>query len=142
MLNPKDYPKEKTAGMHGNANARKFAFAKGLRREMTETETILWQKLKGKQLDDLKFRRQHPFGRFVLDFYCHSIKLCVEIDGGVHTERMNVEYDAVRTEMLNDNGIAEIRFTNEDVTQNIEIVLQKIIKKVNELKSKEEKQNN
>lgn len=125
------------SGMHGNATGRKFAFAKGLRREMTETEAILWTKLQRKQLEGLKFRRQHPFGRFVLDFYCHSLKLCVEIDGGVHQKRMNAEYDAVRTEILKDNGIEEIRFTNKEVKQNLEIVLQKILNKANEIKSKD-----
>lgn len=138
MTSEKDNNPRKV-GMHGNATGRKFAFAKELRREMTETEAILWTKLQRKQLKGLKFRRQHPFGRFILDFYCHSLKLCVEIDGGVHQKRMNAEYDVVRTKMLNDNGIEEIRFINREVKQNLGIVLQKIINKAKEIKSNEEK---
>ena len=60
MSKTKNYAQEKSAGIHGNASARKFKFARGLRESMTETEIILWQKLKGKQLEGLKFRRQHP----------------------------------------------------------------------------------
>jgi 5-methyltetrahydrofolate--homocysteine methyltransferase/ATP-dependent helicase HrpA len=138
MSKPKNYAQEKSAGMHGNASARKFKFARGLRKSMTETETILWSKLKNKQLEGLKFRRQHPYGRFVLDFYCHSLKLCVKIDGEVHQEKMNVEYDVVRTKMLKDNGIEELRFTNQEVKQNLEIVLDEILKKSKQIKSKKE----
>jgi len=139
MHKSKDYTNQENIGMRGNASARKFAFAQGLREEMTETELILWSKLRAKQLANLKFRRQHPYNRFVLNFHCHSLKLSIEIDGGVHKKRMNAEYDLVRTQVLKDNGIKEIRFTNQQVKQNIETVLQIIENKAQELKSKTEK---
>lgn len=61
-----------------------------------------------------KFRRQHPFGRFILDFYCHEKKLAIEIDGGYHLDEAQQQYDALRTEYLREMGVREIRFSNEE----------------------------
>jgi very-short-patch-repair endonuclease len=73
-----------------------------------------------------KFRRQHPIERFIIDFYCAELKLCIEIDGASHLEEDQQEYDAARTEYLESIGRKVIRFTNEDVRYNINAVIQEI----------------
>jgi adenine-specific DNA-methyltransferase len=73
-------------------------YAKLLRKEQTLAEMILWGKLRNRGLLDLKFRRQHPIGRYIVDFFCSSKDLIVEVDGGVHAERK--VYDRLRTEWL------------------------------------------
>ena len=103
-----------------------LARARELRREMTPQERKLWQHLRGKQLYGMKFRRQHPIHRFILDFYCHQHELVVEIDGHSHFEPAQQEYDQARTEWLTHYGLRVIRFTNRDVDTNIEGVLDEI----------------
>jgi very-short-patch-repair endonuclease len=101
--------------------------ARELRRKATDAEKYLWSLLRNRQLAGYKFRRQHPLGRFVLDFYCHEAKLCVELDGGQHAEPAQADYDRERTVWLNREGIRVIRFWNTDVFNNIEGVLQSIL---------------
>jgi very-short-patch-repair endonuclease len=101
--------------------------ARELRRKATDAEKYLWSLLRNRQLAGYKFRRQHPLGRFVLDFYCHEAKLCVELDGGQHAEPAQADYDRERTVWLNREGIRVIRFWNTDVLNNIEGVLQSIL---------------
>jgi very-short-patch-repair endonuclease len=101
--------------------------ARELRRKATDAEKYLWSLLRNRQLAGYKFRRQHPLGRFVLDFYCHEAKLCVELDGGQHAEPAQADYDRERTAWLNQEGIRVIRFWNTDVLNNIEGVLQSIL---------------
>jgi very-short-patch-repair endonuclease len=103
--------------------------AKELRWPMTPAEAALWERLKKKQLHGLKFRRQHPVHHFILDFYCHAHQLVVEADGGIH--RQQQVYDAARTEWLTQRGFKVIRFTNEEILNDIETVLQKIAKACN-----------
>ena len=98
--------------------------AKKLRKEMTPAEQKLWQHLRNRHLFELKFRRQHPVGRFILDFYCHEHLLIVEVDGGIH--ELQSERDQMRTEWLQQQGYRVIRFKNEDVIFNIEGVLTEI----------------
>jgi very-short-patch-repair endonuclease len=100
------------------------------RREMTPAERKLWESLKGHQLDGLKFRRQHPVGSFVLDFYCPSRKLAVELDGGVHEEQE--DHDDARTEKLGEYGYRVIRFRNEEVFDDLDSVLARILAAANE----------
>jgi imidazole glycerol-phosphate synthase subunit HisF len=97
--------------------------AKRLRRKMTRPESILWQKLRGKKFDTLKFRRQHPVDQFIADFYCHKLQLIVEVDGSIHNLHEIIETDNGRTHMLKSMGIAIIRFSNEDIINNLESVL-------------------
>jgi very-short-patch-repair endonuclease len=97
-----------------------------LREEMTDGEGKLWQALRGEQIRGMRFRRQHAIGRFILDFYCPKHKLAVEVDGAVHDEANQAEYDAVRTETLNQHGIRVIRVRNEDVQHDIWGVLERI----------------
>jgi very-short-patch-repair endonuclease len=98
--------------------------AKKLRWQMTPAETKLWDRLKNKQLHGLKFRRQHPLHHFILDFYCHAHRLVVEVDGGIHASQR--DYDEARSEWLSQRGFRVIRFTNEEVLNDIEGVLGRI----------------
>jgi very-short-patch-repair endonuclease len=103
-----------------------FEKARKLRKSMTESEQLLWQHLKKRQLNGFKFRRQHPMAKFIADFYCHSVKLVIEVDGGIHRIKDRKEYDILRTNELDQLGVTVIRFTNEEVENNIELVLKKI----------------
>ena len=94
--------------------------AKTLRRAMTQPERMLWALLRRNQLG-LHFRRQHPIGPFVLDFYCAAAKLCVEIDGPSHAERK--EYDQRRTDWLAGEGVRVLRFSTEEVETRSAVVL-------------------
>jgi very-short-patch-repair endonuclease len=85
--------------------------AKQLRKTLTPAEQQLWQALRGGKLAGLKFRRQHPVGNFILDFYCAAHKLVVEVDGGIHETQ--IEYDAARTTELESYGYTIVRFMNE-----------------------------
>lgn len=103
-----------------------LARARELRRPLTPQEAKLWQRLRNKQLYGIKFRHQHPIFRFILDFFCYSHKLVIEIDGDSHAEPNQQLYDQARTEWLEQRGLHIIRFTNRDVDTNIEGVLSKI----------------
>jgi very-short-patch-repair endonuclease len=100
--------------------------ARALRSTMTDAEQLLWYCLRRKQLGGFRFRRQHPFEMFVLDFYCCETKLAIELDGGQHNEPEGIARDTVRTEFLAEHGIQVIRFWNNDVFTNLEGVLQQI----------------
>jgi very-short-patch-repair endonuclease len=101
------------------------AAARRLRQNMTPAEQTLWQALKGRQLAGLKFRPQHPVGPFILDFYCPARKLVVELDGGVHDEQVN--YDEARARQLNDYGYRVLRFRNQEVLNDLDSVLERIL---------------
>ena len=92
----------------------------------TPTERMLWKELKGKQLEGYRFRQQHGFGPYVLDFYCPSLRLCIELDGEIHTEDRVKQKDEERTIFLKENRIKVLRFRNEEVEQNINDVLERI----------------
>ena len=98
--------------------------ARQMRTEPTLAEKQLWQRLKNKQLLGFKFRRQQVIDRFIVDFYCHEIKLVIEVDGEIHNYTQ-VE-DAIRQEFLESLGLRVVRFKNEDVLLRIEGVLEEI----------------
>jgi very-short-patch-repair endonuclease len=98
-----------------------------LRNEPTHAEAILWQYLKGSQLAERKFRRQHSVGYFVLDFYCPSERLAIELDGGVHDNQEQQDYDNERTMALETLDLTVIRFRNEMIFDNIDVVLNTIL---------------
>jgi len=102
--------------------------AKRLRYNLTPAEQLLWQALKGKQLNGLKFRRQHPLGSFVADFFCAKHKLIIELDGAVHDQQ--IEYDDARTQKLKEFGYRVIRFRNHEVSANLDAVLEQILEAV------------
>jgi very-short-patch-repair endonuclease len=118
--------KKKTSRFRGTTPEIETA-ARRLRQNMTPSEKKLWQALKGKQLDGLKFRAQHPVGRFILDFYCPACKLVVELDGGVHDAQAN--YDQIREQHLRDYGYRIIRFRNQEVLDDLSSVLEHIAEK-------------
>jgi very-short-patch-repair endonuclease len=104
--------------------------ARILRKNMNNYEKLIWEKLKGKQVCGLRFRRQHPINIFIADFYCHEVRLVVEIDGEIHDQQE--EYDDGRSAEMERFGIKVIRFTNDEVKKSIEKVINKIEKVVNE----------
>ena len=113
---------------HYGAKPGIFAKASELRKNMTEAEKILWYRLRNRKLNGLKFRRQHPIDRFVADFFCVEKELVIEIDGGIHNETNIKERDENRTYELEKFGLKVIRFSNEEVINEIEKVLEQIIK--------------
>jgi very-short-patch-repair endonuclease len=113
-------------GMYHGANANSQSKASDLRKRRTKAELILWESLKTEKVLNCKFRQQHPIVQFIVDFYSHSIKLVIEVDGDVHNSEETKEYDENRTIFLNDLGITVIHFTNELVEQNIEKVVSDI----------------
>lgn len=96
------------------------------KKRSTDAESLLWQHLRGKQLEGYKFRRQHIIADFIVDFVCLSCKLIVEIDGGYHNDPDIAQADKYRTELLTQSGFKVIRFTNEEVIGDVERVLSKI----------------
>ena len=103
-----------------------FSRAKHLRENMTDTEILLWEELKKKKLLGYKFRRQHPISNYILDFYCHKLKLVIEIDGGYHNHFKQRELDKERTEILEFQGLKVLRFANEEVVENLSSVIKEI----------------
>lgn len=100
--------------------------ARRLRREMSPPETWLWQRLRDKRLLGLKFRRQHPIGPWIVDFYCVALRLAVEVDGAFHSEGDGPERDRQRDAWLAGQGIRVIRFRAADVMQRMNQVLASI----------------
>src|SRR4051812_38657198 len=101
--------------------------ARAMRHEPAPAEKKLWQRLRDRQLNGLKFRRQHPVGRnFIADFYCHDAKLVIELDGESHGDRDR--YDARRSKRLERDGLRVIRFLNDDVFWHLDAVLEEILR--------------
>jgi very-short-patch-repair endonuclease len=102
----------------------KQQIAAELRHNMTPAELTLWQALKSKKHQGLRFRRQQPMFGFIADFYCHELRLVIEVDGEVHDA--NHEYDNARDEILNAHGIRVLRFKNRQVINELSKVLASI----------------
>lgn len=107
------------------ADGHLFAMARQLRLHETEAEKLLWSRLCNKQLG-VKFRRQHPIYNYVVDFYCHSGRLVIEVDGLVHSTREAELNDKVRTQAFTEFNIEVMRFTNDEVLFEMETVLHKV----------------
>ena len=97
--------------------------ARGLRRNQTDAERALWQHLRGKRLQGFKFRRQHPYGRYILDFVCLEARLVIELDGGQHQGSVN---DRERDAWLQAQGFQILRFWNHDVLTQPDTVLERL----------------
>lgn len=110
---------------HKRTTPKIFFRAKELRKVQTPTEQKLWAHLRNHRLNGLGFRRQHALGPFIVDFCCPMYKGIVEVDGSQHLEQN--EYDEARTKWLNDHGWKVIRFTNQEVEQDIDAVLMVIL---------------
>ncbi len=99
---------------------------KRLRNNLTPAEASLWKLLQGKQHGGNKFRRQHSVGNYILDFYCPSEKLAIELDGAGHYTEEGIKKDEIRTQFLNEVGIKVLRFENKLVFEKTEWVLEEI----------------
>jgi very-short-patch-repair endonuclease len=102
----------------------KLELARDLRRRMTPQEKILWNSLRKDALGALHFRRQQVIAGYVVDFYCASARLAVEVDGNVHLG--TTDYDRIRDRALRDMGITTLRISNDEVDRNLDWVLKKI----------------
>ena len=100
--------------------------ARLLRKKATASERILWRHLRNRNFASYKFRRQHPFDRYVLDFYCPSAKLAIELDGGGHNYCAGQIHDRTRSEFLARHGVVLLRFWNHQVRQELDSVLRAI----------------
>lgn len=108
------------------ASQELIARARQLRREATAAESLLWELLRDRRLLGRKFRRQHPIGQFIADFFCDDARLIIEIDGAVHREPTQQERDRLREEILREHGFAMLRFTNDQILDRTEQVLREI----------------
>jgi len=113
-------------GMWKGAPSSSFLKAQSLRNNETKAEKILWENLRRNQLKGHKFRRQHPISLFIADFYCHQLKLIIEVDGEYHNAPEQIKIDDERTQVLQDNGMKIIRFTNCEIENNIGKVITQI----------------
>jgi len=122
--------------MHYGASKIIFQYAETLRKNMTQSEKIIWEKVCRNQLG-VRIRRQHPVWKYIADYYCHEVKLVIEIDGDIHLSREIKEYDINRDVTLNEFGIEIVRFTNNEVVSGIDKVIIEIKQKIEELKQKQ-----
>ncbi len=112
--------------MWKGASAFIFSNAKKLRENPTEAEELLWLALKDNQVEGCKFRRQHPISKYIADFYCHKLKLVIEIDGGYHLAEDQQILDKERTATLEFLGLKVIRFSNKEVLLKLPEVINEI----------------
>jgi very-short-patch-repair endonuclease len=121
-------PKKKSLNLplHAGANPYLFKYAKDLRKRQTDAEKIVWEMLRDRRFQNLKFRRQHPIFDFVADFYCHSLKLIVEIDGGYHDLPEQVRYDQERDQYFEEYSYNVMRFPNKDVLFDLKSVRKRL----------------
>lgn len=101
--------------------------ARDFRADETSAERLLWRQLRNRQLRGFKFRRQHQFGDYVTDFYCHEAGLVIECDGDVHESNERWQHDRVRDAYMVTSGLRVLRFTNKEILHATEDVLKKII---------------
>lgn len=101
-------------------------YRKDLRNNLTPPEAVLWKALQNSKLEGRKFRRQHSMGNYIVDFYCPSEKIVIELDGSVHDDYSAQMYDMERTAFLNELNMKVIRFENVEVFSNLENVLEEI----------------
>ncbi|WP_121969426.1 endonuclease domain-containing protein [Leptolyngbya sp. BC1307] len=107
-----------------------------LRNSAPNAEILLWQRIRRQQIGDTKFRRQYGVERFVLDFYCPQLKLAIEVDGPTHAGTEPEENDRIRQSFIESLGVQFLRFTNVEIYQNLDGVIQIIHEKVISLKEK------
>ena len=118
------------AGGEGQGEGAMKSLARTLRKESTDAERWLWQRLRHRELLGWKFRRQHPIGRYIVDFVCIEKRIIIELDGSQHAE--NQITDSARSEYLKEKGYQVLRFWNNDVLVRGEAVLNAILSCLNE----------
>ena len=107
-------------------NKKLKTLARQLRKNMTEAESFLWQRIRRKQLKGCQFYRQKNIGNYIVDFYCPSAKVIVELDGGQHYRQEGISRDQARDEYLKSLGFTILRFSDREVFKNIDGVLERI----------------
>ncbi|MFV5703610.1 endonuclease domain-containing protein [Flavobacterium sp. XS2P12] len=112
--------------MWKGASPQIFSNAKKLRENQTAAEEKLWLAVKNNQIEGYKFRRQHPLSIYIADFYCHALKLVIEVDGGYHLDEEQRLLDEKRTSNIEFQGLKVIRFTNEEILLQLPEVIDKI----------------
>jgi very-short-patch-repair endonuclease len=117
--------------LFNGAKAKIFENARELRKASTVAEDLLWQELRNRKLQGLKFRRQHPINIYVADFFCSEKQLAIEVDGNIHNTKEAKEYDEARTTDLASMSIQVIRFTNNEVEKDMPSVLRGITDFIN-----------
>lgn len=127
--------KTRVKDMFIDAKPELFRLARNYRNNPTEAERILWGHLRKYRHEGFIFRRQHPIVFFIADFYCHTIKLVIEVDGDYHSNDQIREYDDSRSGELERYGITVLRFKNEEIIDDIEHVMSRIHLKIAELLS-------
>jgi very-short-patch-repair endonuclease len=121
-------PERGEGGVRYRTTAARTARARKLRRERTEAEEALWQRVRAGRLLGYKFRTQAPIGRYHPDFCCPAAKLIVELDGSQHAESDAITYDAERTAFLESQGYRVLRFWNNDVLTDMDAVVSAILR--------------
>ena len=106
-------------------NPKLVAFAKSLLQNMTLGEVALWREIKGNKLK-VRFSRQIPIDQYIVDFYCKDLKLAIEVDGAIHFEEGHEEKDVIRQKRLESLGVVVLRFSDLDVRNNLDWVLEEI----------------
>ena len=122
----------KNGGMFEGASHIIFANAKHLRKNMTDAENLLWMNLKA-GIGGLKFRRQHPIGTYIADFYCHQVKFIIEVDGSIHLDREVKKLDEIRQKDLEGWRYSVLRFTNFQVMNHVEKFVSIISGKISQI---------
>jgi predicted helicase/very-short-patch-repair endonuclease len=133
---PSPLPQGEGLGVRAKTGARVYKrklpeyllnLCREFRKNPTETETMLWECLRDRRLYGYKFRRQHPIGRYIADFYCHELKLIIEVDGGIHNKKDQKLYDEARQEDLEARGYQVVRLATDEVKRDLPGALGRII---------------
>ena len=111
-------------------NPKLRQLARNLRNNSTLSEVLLWNELKGRQINGFQFFRQKPIGNFIVDFYCPKLKLVIEIDGASHEIKKNQIRDKKKDQFLQSLGLSIIRIDDWDVKQNLSVVIEELVEKI------------
>jgi very-short-patch-repair endonuclease len=115
-------------GMFYAAKSTLFKLALEMKLNPTDAEACLWDRLRNSQILGHRFRRQHPIANYIVDFYCHKLKLVIEVDGSIHGKPENMEYDIDRDKVMQEFGLTILRFNNDEVLESTDVVISQIIK--------------
>jgi very-short-patch-repair endonuclease len=111
-----------------DADRRLTGFARAMRKEPTDAEKKLWRILRMKNLEGYRFRRQRPVAGYILDFYCPTKRLAVELDGGQHADDHQADYDRCRTKRLTQMGVCILRFWDDQILKHPDVVAEEILR--------------
>ncbi len=125
-------PKIRTQRTSGKGT---ILFARELRKNMTKAEVMLWGRLRRCAVEGCRFRRQHPIGPFIADFFCSEAGLIIELDGAVHDEEEQRQRDRLRDLAMEDHGLRMLRIKNREVFSDIEGVVSKIVQALKEIET-------